>query len=176
MMILPSYIPDIADPQLSWKTFSEHAIKPGARWQRWLLDPGSLTQQLIKKSRNQFKVQVLAEHWSTLNSTALASHFGPVSKQHRFWSRKVVLLGQGQPWVMAHTLVPEHSLFSPLRQVLELKTKPLGEYLFSHPDLVRAEMRITPFAEDCWGRRSLFYLFGKPVMVAEFFLPQLVQD
>jgi chorismate-pyruvate lyase len=35
-------------------------------------------------------------------------------------------------------------------------------------------MNITNFAENSWGRRSLFYLFKKPVMVAEFFLPAIL--
>lgn len=75
---------------------------------------------------------------------------------------------------MAHTLVPKHSLFSPLKEVLELNTRPLGEYLFSHPDLVRTGMEISPYRSGIWGRRSLFFLFNKPIMVAEFFLPQLI--
>lgn len=76
---------------------------------------------------------------------------------------------------MAHTLVPEHSLFSPLKQVLELNTKPLGEYLFSHPDLIRTGLDITSYKGDSWARRSLFFLHSKPVMVAEFFLPALFE-
>jgi chorismate--pyruvate lyase len=58
--------------------------------------------------------------------------------------------------------------------VLELNEKPLGEYLFSHPDLIRSSIDITPTAGDSWGRRSLFYLFEKPIMVAEFFLPTIL--
>lgn len=93
---------------------------------------------------------------------------------HKFWSRKVVLVGNNTPWVLAHTLIPEFSLTGPLKRVLELNEKPLGEYLFSHPDLIRSGIDITPTADNTWGRRSLFYLFEKPIMVAEFFLPAIL--
>jgi chorismate--pyruvate lyase len=175
-------IPDIADPQLDWKPLDQHLIQPASCWVDWLLDRGSLTQLLIKKSKNQFRVEVVAEEWVSSDRIAASGKFGPVSPQHRFWSRKVILHGAGQPWVMAHTLLPEHSLSSPLQEVMALKNKPLGEYLFSHPDLLRTGIDVTAYREgadsslNSWGRRSLFYLFDKPVMVAEYYLTQLFED
>ncbi len=166
-------VPDIGDPRFCWARPGP-ALQPGSEWQKWLYDTGSLTQLLIKKSDGQFRVELVKEEWIRVGSSELRSRFGPVSATQRFWSRKVVLLGKDTPWVMAHTLIPEHSLQSPLRQVLELQSRPLGEYLFSHPDLIRTDMDITPFVDGCWGRRSLFYLFRKPIMVAEFFLPELL--
>ncbi|NQV71435.1 MAG: chorismate lyase [Pseudohongiella sp.] len=169
-------MPDIADPQFTWASPAGSGLLPDKHWKQWLFDPGSLTQLLIRKSDNRFKVELVAEEWIEIERADLRSQFGPVSQTHRFWSRKVILMGNNRPWVMAHTLVPEHSLFSPLKQVLELNTKPLGEYLFSHPDLIRTGMDITSYGVNCWARRSLFFLFCKPVMVAEFFLPALLED
>ncbi|MEX0965552.1 MAG: chorismate lyase, partial [Pseudohongiellaceae bacterium] len=143
-------------------------------WRRWLFDTGSLTQLLKHKSAGNFRVEVSSQQWQSLPKAAHRSCFGPLSVEHRFWSRKVVLLGNNSPWVLAHTLIPEFSLRSPLKRVLELNEQPLGEYLFSHPDLIRSGIDITPFADDSWGRRSLFYLYKKPIMVAEFFLPALL--
>ena len=139
------------------------------------MDPASLTQSLIKKSNGNFRVHLVAEEWIEIDRTDLRAQFGPVATTHRFWSRKVVLMGNNTPWVMAHTLVPEHSLFSPLKQILDLNAKPLGEYLFSHPGLVRSGLDIIPYRGDSWARRSLFFLHSKPVMVAEFFLPALLE-
>lgn len=141
-----------------------------------MFDSGSLTQLLIKKSNNRFRVELVAQEWLEIAGADLRSQFGPVSTGHRFWSRKVVLMGNDEPWVMAHTLVPEHSLLSPLAQVLELNSKPLGEYLFSHPDLIRTGMDIAAYKTNLWARRSLFFLYSKPVMVAEFFLPALLDE
>lgn len=116
------------------------------------------------------------ELWLDDISMSLRRLFGPVNEQHRFWSRKVTLVGCGQPWVQAHTLIPAHSFESPLREVMSLNEKPLGEYLFNQPDLIRLEMDVTVVNSDTWGRRSLFYLFGKPILVAEFFLPSLLRN
>ncbi len=167
--------PDISDPLFNWLSPDRLDRSPSDDWKQWLFDSSSLTQLLIQKSKQDFSVEVVAEGWVVLSRVEVRGKFGPVSADHRFWSRKVILLGHNKPWVLAHTLVPEHSFLSPLKQVQDLNEKPLGEYLFSHPDLVRSGMDITPFAGDSWGRRSLFYLFGKPLMVAEFFLPSLLE-
>ncbi len=166
--------PDLSDRCFDWREANELTISPSETWKQWLFDTGSLTQLLIHKSQNNFRVEVLSEEWVIQSGADIRSRFGPLSVCHKFWSRKVLLLGNGKPWVFAHTLVPEHSLLGPLKQVQELNEKPLGEYLFSYPDLVRSAMDITAFAGDSWARRSLFNLFAKPVMVAEFFLPELL--
>ncbi len=166
-------IPDISDTNLDWHAEGERAASPSDVWRRWLFDASSLTKLLIEKSEGRFRVEVAAEEWSSLSNPSVRACFGPLASKHRFWSRKVVLVGNNTPWVLAHTLIPEFSLTGPLKQVLELNERPLGEYLFSHPDLIRSGMDITPIAEGAWGRRSLFYLFRKPIMVAEFFLPAI---
>lgn len=89
------------------------------------------------------------------------------------WSRKVVLLGRGQPWVTAHTLVPASSLRGSLRRLRYLDEQPLGQFLFRQPSLRRGQLELAPTGEG-WGRRSLFYVEGKPLLVAEFFLPALI--
>lgn len=119
-------------------------------------------------------MEVRAQEWLWLSNSDVRGRFGPLAAEHRFWSRKVALVGGNTPWVLAHTLIPEFSLSGPLGRVLELNEKPLGEYLFSHPGLIRSGIDITPLAGGAWGRRSLFYLFEKPIMVAEFFLPSIL--
>ncbi len=168
-------IQDTSDKSLSWGPLSELPTKPNAEIQSWLTDQGSLTEALINKSQNQFHVNLVSEEWVSYVDADLLAKFGPLNQNHRFWSRKVVLLGKGCPWVTAHTLLPEHSLFSPLKQVLELNNKPLGEFLFNHSQLIRTDLDFAMVDENCWGRRSLFYLFGKPIMVTEFFLPQFFE-
>lgn len=166
--------PDFSLTDSNWQALAQHPMLPAAAVCEWLLDEGSLTQQLIALSDHQFEVKLVWEGWVLLPAMALSRHFGPLAAAHRFWSRKVMLFGKGQPWVSAHTLIPEHSFSSPLQQVMRLKTKPLGEFLFSYPELIRSEMDFTLAADQVWGRRSLFFLFQKPVMVAEFFLPELL--
>lgn len=171
---LPLAAADIAARDLDWHGIGEREVIPSVEWQGWLFDSGSLTRRLIQKSAGDFSVEVLSECWQGVAEAGTRAHFGPLHAEHEFWSRKVLLRGEGKPWVLAHTLIPRHSLLSPLERVLELNEKPLGEYLFSHPDLIRSGMDITRFATHSWGRRSLFYLFRKPIMVAEFFLPAVL--
>lgn len=171
---LPLAWADIADSRLSWQAQTASAPQPDEVWQRWLFDSSSLTQLLKEKSGGDFRVDVGSEEWLSIPNQQTRGCFGPLSSAHKFWSRKVILVGNKTPWVLAHTLIPEYSLDSPLGQVLELNDKPLGEYLFSHPELIRSGMDISRFAERSWARRSLFYLYRKPIMVAEFFLPTIL--
>ena len=167
-------VPDISDSNLYWHSEGERRSPPADAWRRWLFDSSSLTKLLIQKSGGNFRVELRGQEWLQLPNPAVRSCFGPLAADHKFWSRKVVLIGDNTPWVLAHTLIPKLSLTGPLKRVLELNEKPLGEYLFSHPDLIRSSIDITPTAGDSWGRRSLFYLFEKPIMVAEFFLPAIL--
>jgi chorismate--pyruvate lyase len=167
-------VPDIADPALQWKPLEHCWPKPDPQWRSWLLDPGSLTQILVKKSEGDFRVELIEEGWVNGGSDALLDCLGPAMAKQEMWSRKVVLLGKGEPWVTAHTLVPRISLEGPLKSILELNDRPLGEFLFSHPELIRTGLELAAVPNGGWGRRSCFYLFDSPILVAEYFLPQLI--
>ena len=63
----------------------------------------------------------------------------------------------------------------PLKRLRTLNDRPLGELLFQDPFLVRQQLEITR-SGDFWGRRSLFYSHHRPLLVAEFFLPALLDE
>lgn len=90
------------------------------------------------------------------------------------WSRKVLLICGDIPWVYAHSLIPVSSLTGPLKQLRKLRDRPLGEFLFRDYRLKRQQLEVTHL-DDVTGRRSLFYLHGKPLLVAEFYLPALLK-
>lgn len=165
---------DVADPRLHWLSRDE-VVWPDSRIQDWLCEQGSLTRLLKLVSENRFHVQVVSERSRVIVDTRVRGEFGPVAENHPFWSRQVLLYGCDEPWVMAHTLLPEHSEMSALAQVRELGNKPLGEFLFNHPELRRGQLQFARLPTGIWGRKSLFFLFGKPIMVAEFFLPELLR-
>jgi chorismate lyase len=164
-----------ADDDLGWKPVSRIFPRLESEWKSWLLDPGSLTQRLKAKSRQQFRVSVLDQSWGRHYSPALLQCFDEQIVRQTMWSRKVILIGMDIPWVSAHSLIPADSLRGPLRRICHLQSKPLGEFLFRHPQLERRQFEVAR-AGDGWGRRSIFYLFGKPLLVAEFFLPAILQD
>lgn len=62
----------------------------------------------------------------------------------------------------------------PLKRLRRLNERPLGEFLFRDPRLQRSQLEIVQSAE-IWGRRSLFISHERPLLVAEFFLPALLQ-
>lgn len=168
--------PDISDPSFNWLPISTSTLTDSSPWWEWVSDTGSLTHRLKVASRQNFNVEVIEERWVTDLPESVRLLFGPLAKSHQFWSRKVNLVGCGNDWVQAHTLIPQHSLLSPLRKVMELNSQPLGEYLFNQPNLLRSELDVTPMCGDTWGRRSLFFLFNKPILVAEFFLNDLLES
>ena len=159
-----------------WPVAGEAVTAMPANARDWLFDSGSLTARLKTLSEGKFAVEVVDESWLVFPELRFRSRFGPVAPGHRFWSRRVVLLGNGVPWVFANTLIPTHSLCGDLEQIIRLGTRPLGEYLFSQPELSRSEIEIKEIAEQSWGRRSWFFLNAKPVLVAEYFLPALLRQ
>ncbi len=165
---------DVSEPQLFWSR-GEDIDWPDQHTKGWLCGQGSLTALLKQASQDRFAVKVLDEHEQAIANNSLRGEFGPLAADHLFWSRKVALFGCDQPWVLAHTLMPAHSELSQLREVRELGSRPLGEFLFDHPELRRSHLLFTRHDSGIWGRKSLFFLFGKPIMVAEFFLPELLR-
>jgi chorismate lyase len=161
-----------ADALLPWRLFAQQWPRPTLEWCDWLLDPGSLTERLQMASQGTFKVQVLEEGWC-YHKSGNRDPFTTVVARQMMWSRSVLLLGQGEPWVAAHSLIPVSSLRGSLRQLVKLRDRPLGGFLFKHPSLLRCEPQIVNIG-DHWGRRSLFQLEGRPLLVAEFFLPALM--
>ena len=104
------------------------------------------------------------------------------------WVRQVQLLCEGTPWVFARTVVPVSTLSGAQRQLARLGNRPLGAFLFADPGMQRGPVELARickgqamFSEaslglkqkpaEVWGRRSVFRVGGKPLLVAELFLP-----
>jgi chorismate lyase len=159
-------------------------------YKNWLLDSGSLTAKLIKKSGGDFHVSVLKQSICPI----LLSEKHILNTPHRQWAmvREVVLYGNNIAWVYARTIVPLSTLQGPLRRLHYLGAKPLGDQLFTDPSMEREEIQVAQFAlshipheiisqqpnhqlwEATWGRRSVFRLSSQPLLVSEIFLPSLI--
>lgn len=175
--------------QVIWKPYSRLNYKAvPLSTLSWLLDATSLTQRLVARCPGQFQVQVLDEGWArpSLNeSRALGMKPGTVAR-----IRQVRLLCDGVPWVFARTIIPYSTLKGPVRRLHLLGSKPLGAVLFADTSMRRGELEIAAIGKGSalyqdamraqrskpatiWGRRSVFYLSGKPLLVNEIFLPGL---
>ncbi len=151
----------------------------------WLQDPGSLTAALQRHSQGDFSVTVLAQYWGRADfSEAKALNINPRAE---VLIREVILSGRGQAWVWARSILPRSSLTGSLRKLSKLNNQPLGGWLFKQPNLKRDPLQVSRFApndcrlspavvseQDLWGRRSVFYVKQKPILVAEVFLPEFL--
>lgn len=157
----------------------------------WLSDRGSLTQRLKGYCPNRFSVRVLDQQWVRAEPSE-ARLLGIPSTQ-KVLLRQVHLLCGDELCVYARSIIPLATLRRKHRRLLFLGDRPLGEYLFSSPTLQRGRIewgRLDPASalyrvalprpvaapQPVWGRRSLFRIDGKPLLVSEFFLPVLFEN
>lgn len=168
-------------------TWHSYRRVPGAAVPRplrnWLLDRGSLTERLIHASHGQFRVEVLHQRMA-LPHLSECRALGMPCRQ-RALVREVILYGQGEPWVYARSIIPVTTLTGRLRSLRKLDNRPLGALLFNDVSMQRGPIDITcthtdtlklptlpeDFQGRVWGRRSVFYLDQKPLLVSEMFLP-----
>ncbi len=161
------------------------------KWQSWLSDTGSLTQKIERAIGQKLEVLVLRDCRQNLNSDeSRYFHF----KIQRCRIREVLLCANGTPLVMAHSIIPSTSSSGSNHEVLRLGKKPLGAVLFAK---TRMHSKKKPMREisrldkqsalwrKCfkqypqlpsvaWGRRTLYELKGRPLLVSEVFLPALL--
>lgn len=158
---------------------------PATDW-RCLTDPASLTQRVVAACGGQFRVHVIDQHWMRpLRNEALA--LGVPITQYAL-VRQVFLMCDDEPWVYARTVIPASTLTGRLRQLSKLRSRSLGAFLFADPAMSREELHIVHLTsrdklfrratarlrkkpDAVWGRRSVFRLSGKPLLVSEIFLP-----
>lgn len=152
----------------------------------WLLDPSSLTLRL-KSHCNEFRVEVLGQKIEACSELE-SSEYIPVGTD--VLVREVLLFCDDIPHVFARSLLPLSSLTGKEKELAQLGNQSLGQILFNSGCLERKSIEVSSFDESSavgqlsvslvknqksetalWGRRSLFLVNEKPLMVAEVFLP-----
>lgn len=154
----------------------------------WLLEQGSLTERLVAACGGVFRVEVVAQGRERPRADEAAALALPVG---RFALLREVRLFCGRDvWVRARTVIPPATLTGRERRLRHLGNRSLGATLFSDPTMTRGVVefaRLTPdqalYARviaglgspppEIWGRRTLFRLADKPLLVSEFFLPAI---
>lgn len=157
---------------MQWRALERLTVPPLLR--DWLSDPGSLTARL--RHHGSFRVAPGAS-WigpPTADERTLLGHTG-----RRFaLIREVMLLLDEEPVVEARSVLPLTSLRNGNRSLASMGSRSLGSELYHHPvacrDRVWARYGLTPAGRGpCWGRQSRFLKRGRPLLVAEYFLPAL---
>jgi len=173
-----------------WRLQRLAGIPAGAA--SWLRDEGSLTRRVMQAcGQGGFRVRLLHQAWGSplySESQVLRLRRGEATL-----IREVELLCGGRPWVFARTLIPATSLKGSARRLTLLGEKPLGAVLFAdarvqrgitqiarllprHPLFGAAAGHLRQQPQVLWGRRTLFYIAGRPILVNEIFLPELLQS
>lgn len=160
---------------------------------RWLVHVGSLTARL-RQHCDDFRVQLLRQK---LELPAGDEQPGlPIRRGEVAWVREVLLFCKGRPVVFAHSVLPRRSVRGAWHLLAGLGARPLGAILFSDPRVERL-----PFAfqkldsrdplyhradaatrdaggampAELWARRSIFCRGGRPILVTEVFLPDILR-
>lgn len=154
----------------------------------WLFDPSSLTARITAACAGRFRVEVVAQRWQRayVNET---QRLGMPTYQIAL-VREVYLYCNDTPWVFARTVIPRRTLSGEQKHLAHLGSRSLGGVLFANPHLHRdpievacltaphrlynkATARLATAPDHIWGRRSVFYLADKPLLVNELFLPTM---
>lgn len=162
----------------------------GHQYTSWLIESGSLTARLQRRYAD-FSVQaVRLRDEKPLKDEAYLLH----SAVHRLaLVREVLLKGNQQAVVFAHSVLPKASLRGAWNGLGKLGNKPLGATLFANQKVKRtpicykklsanhalyqhAVQHLTQKPSYLWARRSIFSLNCATILVTEVFLPQLFNE
>ncbi len=141
----------------------------------WLTERGSLTARL-RRQHPELAVRVWSEGLRRLlPHEARRLDLAPDSLA---WVREVTLHEDGLELVEARTAIPCWSPDNPWRLLRQLGARPLGEILFSEPDLERSDFDFTlgpgwrgsDTPSDRLARRCVFRRQGAALLLTERFL------
>ncbi|MGR9114492.1 MAG: chorismate--pyruvate lyase family protein [Gammaproteobacteria bacterium] len=152
--------------------------------QSWIYEPGSITRRLRSYYGNAVQVKILFHQWQVpfLSERRLLK----IRNSRYALTREVLLHADGTPLVLARTIIPEATVKGARRNLSHLGTRPLGEVIFSYPKLERLEMDFTLAApriwspeallenhidQAIWGRRTVYAIRHRKMLINEFFLP-----
>jgi chorismate--pyruvate lyase len=157
--------------------------------QSWTYETGSLTQRLRHHYGNKLAVKVLVHHWRVpfLSERRLLKQ----TRRRLCLVREVLLHVDNSPLILARTIMPIATVNMAHGSLLKLGNRPIGEVIFSYPQLKSQLTDLTLIPIDLWtsnaselasikkpihGRRTVHNLAGHELIVSEFFLPTLLEQ
>lgn len=159
-----------------------------AKVQSWAYESGSLTQRLRNFYGDAVAVKILLLRWHTpfLSERRLLK-----LPEHQYsLTREVLLHANGKPLILARSIIPASTIKVVKSNLSHLGTRPLGEVIFSYPKLERIAMDVTMvnlsawtcpaiaeagIDQPIWGRRTVYAIAHKQMLVSEFFLPETLE-
>lgn len=153
----------------------------------WIYEAGSITQRLRDYYGPRVRVQLLNNQWQRAFVSESRLLKTPIGKYTL--TREVMLYANDIPLVLARTIIPAATIRSAHQNLSHLGNRPLGEVIFSYPKLERHALEITRVSVDkwkpsiqqlsritepVWGRRTIYAIHHHPLLVSEFFLPDVL--
>ena len=140
---------------------------------------------MIELCGENFSVRVISQRWQLLDAeeaAAMALH-----NVRSALVRQVLLCCNDKPLVYARTVIPLTTTQGAQRRYANVGSRPLGAMLFADRTMRREGVQVARLPADhqakkftnpdspVWGRRSVFRVAGNPLLVSEFFLPELTR-
>lgn len=170
-----------------WKRSPPCSLKPIQK--DWLMRPGALTVGL--RNLGKLQLNVLKEYATGLSSDEARCLQLPV--KHPVWVREVVMCIDGVDCVVARSLTPLHASHGVWQGMRRLRSRPLADILYQERSIIRSAFEVARINRSiplhrtssqrlqknvkCYknqpllARRSVFWRYGYPLLVAECFLP-----
>lgn len=169
-----------------WRYGERLWSKVPPRLRPWVFGSDSLTRRLQLACDHDFRVELINQRWARPfydEIDVLGMKYGEFAL-----IRQVKLYCHNEPRVFARTVIPRTSLVGNARRLSRLGNRSLGSILFADKSIHRGKMEVAALVAgqrlfqmassnvdqipaEIWGRRSIFSMSGKPLLVSEIFLP-----
>ena len=134
----------------------------------WLNESGSITSRI--KSFSDFKLKLLRDSPGEVDAAVddlIISNY----KENNI--REVLLYSDEEPLIYAKSIIPLETIRLGLGILGNLKENPLGDILFSNPEIKKEYMLFSKFESNkkiFYGRKGIYTVKGFPFSVCEIFL------
>ena len=134
----------------------------------WLNESGSITSRI--KSFSDFKLKLLRDSPGEVDAAVddlIISNY----KENNI--REVLLYSDEEPLIYAKSIIPLETIRLGLGVLGNLKENPLGDILFSNPEIKKEYMLFAKFESNekiFYGRKGIYTVRGFPFSVCEIFL------
>ena len=134
----------------------------------WLNESGSITSRI--KSFSDFKLKLLRDSPGEVDAAVddlIISNY----KENNI--REVLLYSDEEPLIYAKSIIPLETIRLGLGVLGNLKENPLGDILFSNPEIKKKYMLFAKFESNkkiFYGRKGIYTVKGFPFSVCEIFL------
>lgn len=148
--------------------------QPHSNMKLWLTRPYELSP-ILRKVCQRFQLKILSQGYGLPLQEERDKLSLPNSYPEQIYIREVELWGDEIPLTYGRVTIPEHTYQSEAALFDALGENPIGEtILYHYPDIQRSGFEFGYLSDrQCWGRRSVFWMKGNPLLITEGFYENL---